>query len=169
MRTICLGLILASLVAGQVPRTDVTVSGLSSGAAMATQLHIAFSNDISGCGILAGAPYYCAANGLTTNLCMLGPSIYILVSALLGQINTYASSGRIDNPTNIANDRVYIFTGLYDTVEASGVVKLNQNLYSQLNANVKTNYNMRASHGFPTVNYGTACAVLNAANYIINW
>lgn len=34
--------------------SQVTVSGLSAGGAMATQFHIAFSNEISGAGIFAG-------------------------------------------------------------------------------------------------------------------
>ena len=34
--------------------SKISVSGVSSGAAMASQMHIAFSNDISGVGIVAG-------------------------------------------------------------------------------------------------------------------
>ena len=42
------------LVRAKFPRTNVTVSGVSSGGAMATQLHLAFSKDISGVEILTG-------------------------------------------------------------------------------------------------------------------
>lgn len=158
---------ITSLVTASIPRTDVTVSGLSSGAAMATQLHIAFSKNISGCGILAGAPYYCAGVG-TSSGCMLG-SVYISVSALQSQINSYASSGSIDSPTNMVNDRVYVFSGIYDTVQSPLAVQLNPQLYAKFKANVTTNFNMLATHGYPTVNYGTACAVLNAVDYILDW
>ena len=40
--------------------SQVTVSGLSSGAFMAHQLHVAFSDRIIGAGIIAGGPYGCS-------------------------------------------------------------------------------------------------------------
>ena len=158
-----------SLANGNLPRTDVTVSGISSGAAMATQLHIAFSESISGCGILAGPPYYCGGNGVTTALCMTGPAAYISVSALQYKIKSYRSSGSIDDPSKLKDDPVYVFSGKYDTVAYPGVVKLNADLYSRLGANVKTNFDMAASHGFPTENFGSQCASLNTKNYLNDW
>ncbi|CAF1620978.1 unnamed protein product, partial [Adineta ricciae] len=131
-------LITVPLVTAKSPRTDVTVSGLSSGAAMATQLHFAFSKDISGAGVLAGPPYYCGGNGMTVALCMSGPALYVSVSVLQSKINSYKSAGSIDDPANIANDPVYVFSGKYDTVAYPGVVKLNKDLYARFNANVKT-------------------------------
>ncbi|CAF5093609.1 unnamed protein product, partial [Rotaria magnacalcarata] len=44
----------------KAPRTDVTVSDISADDSMTAQLHIAFSSEISGCGIVVGPPYYCA-------------------------------------------------------------------------------------------------------------
>ena len=43
-----------------VDLTQTTVSGLSSGAYMAGQFHIAFSAEVTGAGIVAGGPYGCA-------------------------------------------------------------------------------------------------------------
>ena len=158
-----------SVVTARTPRSDVTVSGISSGGAMATQLHLAFSKDISGCGILAGPPYYCAGNGMTTAVCMSGPAAYISVTALKWKLDSYASSGSVDNPSNVANDPVYVFSGKYDTVAYPGIVKLNEQLYSKLGANVKTNFDMAAHHCFPTDNFGTKCSALNTENFINNW
>ena len=45
-----------------------TVSGFSSGAMMATQLHMAFSSQIEGAGILAGVPYHCAEGSFSESL-----------------------------------------------------------------------------------------------------
>lgn len=39
---------------------DIAVSGISSGAAMAHQLHIAHSKDLAGAGLVAGPPFRCA-------------------------------------------------------------------------------------------------------------
>src|SRR5262249_61408216 len=51
-----------------LPRLDAeqtaTVSGLSSGAYMAVQVHVAHSARIKGAGALAGGPYYCAQGSL---------------------------------------------------------------------------------------------------------
>lgn len=51
--------------------TTITVSGLSGGAYMAVQYHVAFSATVSGVGALAGGPYYCAINnvGLALGRC----------------------------------------------------------------------------------------------------
>jgi poly(3-hydroxybutyrate) depolymerase len=38
----------------------ITVSGISAGAFMASQFHVAFSSRVEGVGILAGGPFYCA-------------------------------------------------------------------------------------------------------------
>lgn len=161
--------LVVSLTDGSVSRTGITVSGISSGGAMATQMHIAFSKDISGCGILAGPPYYCGSSLLTTSLCMTGPASFVSVSALEWKINYYKSNKDIDDPSNIVNDPVYVFSGKYDKVAYPGVVKLNEQLYSRLGAKVKTNFDMPAHHGFPTENFGAACSSLNLANYINNW
>lgn len=45
-----------------------TVSGLSSGAFMSVQMHIAHSSRIEGAAILAGGPYYCAEGSPTLAL-----------------------------------------------------------------------------------------------------
>ena len=151
------------------PRTDVTVSGLSSGGSMATQLHIAFSKDISGSGILAGPPYYCAGNYMAATMCMSGSVTSISVPNILSKIKSYESSGSIDKTSNLIRYPLYIFTGRYDTVALPGIVKLNEQIYSSLKAKVKTNYDMGSVHGFPTENYGLSCIVLNVYNYINNW
>ena len=162
-------LILVSLVKAKLPRTNVTVSGVSSGGAMATQLHLAFSKDISGVGILAGPPYYCAAGGLLVLVCMTGPAFYVPVAALELILKTYAAAGSVDDLTNVVNDPVYVYTGKYDTIVNPGVVKINTELYTQLSANVTTNYDLPAQHCYPTDNFGEPCAALNIQNYINNW
>ena len=45
----------------KIDPTDITVSGISSGAFSAHQFHIAFSSLVKGAGIVAGGPFGCAA------------------------------------------------------------------------------------------------------------
>ncbi|CAF4415062.1 unnamed protein product, partial [Rotaria socialis] len=99
-------LLVVSLVTASVPDTHITVSGISSGGAMATQLHIGFSKDISGCGILAGPPFYCGGSGMTTALCMTGPALLISVTVLEQKIKYYRLLDKIDDPVNLKGDPV---------------------------------------------------------------
>ena len=52
----------------QLDPTGTTVSGVSSGAYMAVQLHIDNSRSIIGAGVVAGGPYFCAEGQLLTAL-----------------------------------------------------------------------------------------------------
>ena len=103
--------------------TRTSVSGLSSGAFMTSQLYIAHSDMMVGAGIVAGGPYYCAgswaANTLVQNAttaCMnpltrsVGPNVPVLVE----KARAFAAAGLIDPLENLADDRVYLFSGRSD-------------------------------------------------------
>ncbi|CAF0842462.1 unnamed protein product [Rotaria sordida] len=160
--------IVISLVETCASYINVTVSGISSGAAMAVQLHMAYSKEISGCGILAGPPYLCAGNLTGVTKCMQGPVQNISALGILLALESYASAGKIDSLLNIENDSVYIFSGTKDSVTLPSIVKLNEKIYAVLGANIKTNYELPATHGFPTNNFGENCDVLNTKNFINN-
>ncbi|CAF2817996.1 unnamed protein product [Rotaria sp. Silwood2] len=160
--------IVISLAETDASHINVTVSGISSGAAMAVQFHMAYSKEISGCGILAGPPYECAGNLAGVTKCMKGPVQNISALSILLKLESYASAGYIDSLSNIENDSVYIFSGTKDSVTLPSIVKLNEKIYSVLDANIKTNYDLPATHGFPTNNFGESCDVLNTKNFINN-
>ena len=162
-------LFVVCLVNASVSRTNITVSGASSGASMANQLHIAFSKDISGAGVLAGPPYYCAGGLLSAAACLTGSITSISVPGIEKKIKSFASEGKIDSTSNIVGDPVYIFSGKYDPIALPGIVKLNEKVYSIFGANIKTNYDLPATHGFPTEHFGGACAIPNTANFLNKW
>ncbi len=66
------GALAAELPSFNVDLAQTSVSGLSSGAFMAGQFHVAFSATVLGAGIVAGGPYGCAEGQLATalNRCM---------------------------------------------------------------------------------------------------
>lgn len=101
--------------------------------------------------------------------CISGAASFISTAALQLKLNWYASTGNIDAPSNVVNDPVYVFTGKYDTIVYPAIAKLNAQLYSRLGANVKTNLDISAHHGFLSDHYGGSCATPNAPNYINNW
>lgn len=111
----------------------VSVSGLSSGGCMATQLHVAFSKTFMGVGIISGAPYYCAqSNTVTaTTACMKTPSL-IPVSILWSQTVLAQNTGVIDDTSNMADDRVWLFSGASDSVMDPGVTKKSRRILWEL-------------------------------------
>ena len=78
----------------------VTVSGISSGAHMAHQLHIAYSDVFSGAGLVSGGPYNCAENSLVTAMgrCMGNTDKPLPVAALAEGIRQSAAAGEVAEP-----------------------------------------------------------------------
>jgi poly(3-hydroxybutyrate) depolymerase len=106
-----------------------SVSGLSSGAFMASQFLVTHSADLIGAGIVAGGEYYCAgAAGVkplalaAVTSCMkpLGPAPKAEVA--LKDARTFAAQGLIDDTANLKRQRVYLFSGGKDSVVFTKVV-----------------------------------------------
>lgn len=153
-----------TLVAAASVKTgdDVTVSGLSSGAFMAVQMHVADAETIRGVGVFAGGPYYCAEGQMVKALttCMsMGTGINI--SGIKSKISDYRKSKKIDSSEEaLANSRVFIFAGTSDYTVNPKVDKAAEDLYGQLGVkNIKTVYNFAAGHTMPTVNNGGICTI----------
>ncbi|XP_040201484.1 uncharacterized protein LOC120932813 [Rana temporaria] len=144
--------------------STATVSGLSSGAYMANQFHVAHSGKVTGAAIFAGGPYYCAlGNALTASTtCMKIPSAIGLL-AIRTYTQTAANTGFIDPLSNLGRGRVFIFSGTKDSVLIQGVAKKLQEFYTGYisSASIKTVYNVAAEHGMPTDSYGGTCGILN--------
>lgn len=144
-----------------VNRSQTSVSGISSGACMATQMHVAYSSLFMGVGIIAGTPYYCARGSalIATGACSSNPGA-VPISDLVTRTNQYASSGDIDTTSNLGNDRVYIFAGNQDSVVVNGIADKIREYYSNYmsTANIRL-VKMDAEHTFPTQSYGNACSV----------
>jgi poly(3-hydroxybutyrate) depolymerase len=97
----------------------VSVSGISSGGAMAVQMHVAYSATFKGAAIFAGAAYYCAEGSLDNALtrCMNAVSAaQIPVDRLATATRQWAAMDLIDDPANLAQSRVYLFSGTLDAV-----------------------------------------------------
>jgi hypothetical protein len=129
--------------------TDIaatSVSGLSSGAFMASQFHIAHSRIVIGAGIVAGGPYGCAwvgypgfpsfvpslwVAGVAVEQCMKGNGMPT-PERLARYVRTLADFDRIDPPRRLSSARVYLFHGESDRVVAASGVKAVGELYQRL-------------------------------------
>jgi hypothetical protein len=112
---------------------QVSVSGLSSGAFMANQLHIAHSAEIMGAAMIAGGLYGCAVLHATEDgvealdsqaagPCLSTPFLLEDVSFYTDLVKTCRQGG-IDPPSNLVHSRIYFFTGGSDSVVRSKTVE----------------------------------------------
>jgi poly(3-hydroxybutyrate) depolymerase len=140
-----------------------TVSGLSSGAYMATQVHMAFSDHIAGVAILAGGPYACAQGSLETALsrCMNPPADKQPdVEALVESARARAENGSIAPLSGLAGDRVFVMHGTLDKTVGAAVSEAGAELYRRLGgAVVEEDVGRAMAHTFPTLANGSACDV----------
>lgn len=114
------------LPVGADPR-GTTVSGISSGAFMAVQFHVAFSSEIAGVGSVAGGPYLCAEGSVSIALgrCMDANLLFGAPDAayLLRRADDLAAFRHIDPLENLARSRVYVFGGGGDKTVRRPVVE----------------------------------------------
>jgi poly(3-hydroxybutyrate) depolymerase len=148
----------------------VTVSGISSGAYLAGQLHVAYSSRISGAGLIAGGPWNCAEGSVQKALdaCIKGGELEFDREKL----QAMAKDGQIDDPANLANDRVWLFRGALDPVVDRTVTAAAADFYSEHLAPEQIAFvdDVPAGHGMPTLSAGLPCDELaspwiNACGY----
>jgi poly(3-hydroxybutyrate) depolymerase len=142
-----------NLPAYNVDTGQTTVSGLSSGGFMANQLGIAYSSTFKGVGVFAAGPYMCAGHNNYT-ACMYNASISSTqLTTMQNSINGWSSSGAIDNKSNIAGQKVYLFIGTSDSTVGQNPVTALKQQYTNNGvpaANLEHVVRSGASHTFPT-------------------
>lgn len=157
-------------------KTQVSVSGLSSGAFMTAQLHVAYSEQLMGAGILAGGTYYCAGyenlgkdrlnigitntQGSATHPCMQ-TSLPRPGKDFYQEAERFAEKGLIDNLEHLKNDKLYIFAGTKDSTVEPTVVNQAFEFYKAAGIpsdNIKFHNNFPAGHAILTKNgFDTQC------------
>jgi poly(3-hydroxybutyrate) depolymerase len=183
--TWCVGGAQAADPLGRFPvdPAQVSVSGISSGAFMANQLHIAHSAGLIGAGLIAGGLYGCAVDSeledgvfalasLAVGPCMSVPRLLRNADSYARLTADFAAKGWIDPLSNIPRSRVYIFTGQADSVVNSKVIEMGASLYrrlgvpeTQLQFHNKDLPGDGAGHSWVTKNFGNVCNA-NASPFI---
>ena len=132
---------------------SVTVSGLSAGAAMATQFHVAHSSLVKGAALVAGVPYYCSAGSISMSLgrCMKADEP-IPTAELVELTSRLALEDSIDPIAGLVDDRVWIFRGALDPYVQKPVADAVEVYYQALvnPANISRVELDRAGHTFPS-------------------
>jgi poly(3-hydroxybutyrate) depolymerase len=142
-----------NLATYNVDINDTSVSGLSSGAYMAVQMQIAFSSIMKGAGIIAGGPYNCGSqNPFAICMFLNSPNVTPLIAETRSR-----SGSSIDDVSNLANHKVFMFSGGNDfTVSRTVMDKLYQYyttapaLVPAANILYVNNHRPAPGHTFPT-------------------
>ena len=151
----------AALPALNIDVMDTSVSGLSAGAYMAVQFHVAYASTLSGAAIFAGGPYDCAEGSLNTALttCMTGSPAPPDPARAVDATKRFAAAGSIDDPSNLARQRVFLFGGANDTTVVPPVMDALESYYRAWNP-AALRYEKRhpgTGHTMPTLAYGGDC------------
>ncbi|HWL85643.1 MAG TPA: PHB depolymerase family esterase [Polyangiaceae bacterium] len=152
------------LPALNIDLASTSVSGLSAGGFMAVQFHIAYSSILRGAAIFAGGPYDCAEGSLSTALttCTTASPSPPDPSRAETDTRNFASAGAIDDPSNLAGQRVFLFGGADDATVAPPVMDALASYYRFWVTHGDVHYESRrpgTAHTMPTIDYGGNCDV----------
>jgi poly(3-hydroxybutyrate) depolymerase len=165
-----------SLAAYGVDLQQTSVSGVSAGAGMALQIHVAHSSIMRGVGIIAGVAYDCSDSRLPTVLqrvarglnCIDGGPLYGgSVGAAFSADRTADAAqvpGAIDDPAvNLPRQKIWLFSGYNDGEVRRGAMDSVAEYYGKYipTANIFYKTNNKAPHALVTDNYGGPCLALN--------
>ena len=152
---------------------ESSISGISSGAFMAVQFGMSWSSVMKGVGVIAGGPFYCAqgtaADEILGNLgpelratgaCMKGPPPAL--DPLFKKTDEWARRGDIDNPQNIAHQRIYIFASYNDLIVSPKLGETAYRFYlhyldGRSMGNLFFQNAIGAGHSQVTMDYGLPC------------
>ncbi len=169
--SICLAVLFAfaaaaAQAADELPRLNIlpgslTVSGVSAGGYMATQYQVAYAKDVIGAGIISAGPWLCAQGVFTRAFydCTQGSAGGPDVRPLIATLRASAGARRVDDPSWLAQDRVWIFHGRQDRGIGAAVSDSLLRFYLAFIPRERTRYETQvpAAHGFPTKDSGAAC------------
>lgn len=154
-----------------IDQKQISVSGLSSGAYMAGQVHVALSKTFMGAGLIAGGPFYCAQGDLNRaqTECMSARNGPPKLNPLMQITKRLSAKGEIDSIQNLKATRLYFFSGQNDEVVVPTVVQTNLGFYEKIGVpatHIQFVNNLPAGHAYPTENYGNSCETRRTTPFI---
>lgn len=146
--------------------TQTTVSGVSAGAFMAVQFHVAHSSMVVGTGVIAGGPYGCSEGSLWTAWRRCIRRDTEMSAQEVGQLKAHAEAlareAKIDPTTGLAKARVWTFSGTRDTFVSAPIVSAVLGFYGGYVDPMRLRHvgTIPAAHGMVTRGYGGACSTM---------
>ncbi len=144
----------------------VYVAGVSSGAYMAEQLHVAYSGRIKGAALFAGGPYYCAQYNAARALNACGANLWSTqLAGLQSYTSLWSGYGWIDPPSQLSGDPVYVFHGNNDGTVKKSVTDDLVRYYQHFGASVSYNSGTSAGHAWVSP-YGSGGCTVTASPFV---
>ena len=144
-----------------IDKNRITVSGLSAGAHMAHQLHIAFPEVFSGAGLIAGGPFGCAEGslGVAMTRCWGKVDVELPIAQFADDIRSGAEQGKLGETGLLGDDPVWILHGALDNTVAAELSEATVALYGEFlpAENIRYVNDVEAAHNFPTRGNGNEC------------
>ncbi len=146
----------------------ITVSGISAGAYMAQQLHVAHAAQVAGAGIIAGGPLFCAQGKIADaiNRCMLAVLPIPLAKDALAAADRFHQEGLVDDPRLLATSRVYVLSGTRDEIVSPKVGEVLAESYRAWGTQLLFENKLAVGHAFPTLDFGNPCGTGAQTPYI---
>lgn len=112
----------------------VAVVGISSGAIMAQQMHLAYSDHLRGAALLSGPPYQCAEGSLERALgyCLKAAGAAPDMEKLAAEITARAQRGDLAPLQGLRGDHVLVTHGKNDTLVPESMSRASLALYQAL-------------------------------------
>lgn len=151
----------------------VAVVGISSGAIMAQQMHLAWSDHINGAVLLAGPPYQCAEGSLERALgyCLKAAGAAPDMAKLAAEISARAQRGDLAPLEGLRGDRVLVAHGKNDTLVPASMAQAAYALYQALpeaaSMSLRFDGDGNFAHLWPSLSAGVDCQT-TATPYIGN-
>ena len=153
-----------------IDTTAISVSGVSAGAYMAGQFHVAHSALVRGAGLVAGGPYGCARGSMQTALGECTKEAAPSLEPLLAAAHAAAGEGRIDPLEHLEGNPVWLFRATGDDAMGLKLNRTTAEFYRHFDASTIEVTDVDTVHGLPTTVSGVACdefapPYLNACSY----
>lgn len=162
------GIFPKSKLAAKLDPNSVTVGGISTGGAFASQFLVAYSSLVKGAGIFAAATNYCFYFYNASLTCKDFPEEVDLDSLII-QTRILEDLGEIDATNNLATAQVFISHGLKDATVNPGFAQLTKN-YFELWLADSTHLSMLddlpANHAVMTNGRGSECGIANPPLFV---
>lgn len=164
--------VVVALPSFNVDTSQTTVSGMSSGGYMASQLGYAFSATFKGVGVFTGGPYSCGGHYPASN-CMSNAVVSAsMINTMQADINNWSGTS-IDDKINVTNQKVFLWVGNSDTTVGPNEMNAVKTLYQNngvATANLDYIKRDNTAHVMPTDFDATGNSACNnsASPYISN-
>ncbi len=139
---------------------SVTVGGISTGGAFASQFLVAHSSLVKGAGIYAAITNYCFYFHNSSFVCRDFPE-EIAIENLIEQTLKLQESNWIDATSNLKEARVFVAHGMNDGTVNPGFAPVTQKYYGNFGSSIEMLTHLPANHAVMTDGRGTECGTFN--------